>query len=526
MAKLAACFLGLVSISLTWASVAQGETELLFFSSQRCGPCQQMKPLVEHLVAEGYPIRTVDVEQQSDWAAHFQVQAVPTFILVENQQPITRRVGKMPLPSLVEMFREPVSRHKSSSPGAAIESQGEGREVHPTFDREPRGRVTPGAPRATGNAIAKTPAMQRALRATVRIRVHDASGSGVGSGTLIHQRNGEALVLTCGHLFRDSKGQGEIEVEYGFPGRTRVVPGRLLAYEADLHDTALVVIQPQETVEIVPVALRDYVPLVDDQVFSIGCDRGADPSVRTSRIKALTRYSNILKYDVHGRPVDGRSGGGLFTAGGQLIGICNAAAVEVDEGLYAGIPSLHRQLNEVGLGEVFNDPRKLAATLNAGNSEPKTEPHISLIDAAQPTDIPASHVSSTGASSAQQAPVTPSVPASLTGRAVSSHASNQSPANPGRELILLIRDPEHPGEMKSLVIHDPSPELLASLERQAAAKGATGSPRTAATNQAAVGGRHYNRGEVSDRESRGALETRPQIAPPRDQPLYRAQSPR
>ena len=50
------------------------------------------------------------------------------------------------------------------------------------------------------------------LAASVRIRVEDRQGHNCGSGTIIDALpGGEALVLTCGHLFRDSEGKGKIE---------------------------------------------------------------------------------------------------------------------------------------------------------------------------------------------------------------------------------------------------------------------------------------------------------------------------
>ena len=71
------------------------------------------------------------------------------------------------------------------------------------------------------------------------------SGHSAGSGTIIDARaGGEALVLTCGHLFRDSKGTGKIEVEVYRPCAGCRVPGRLIAYDLE-RDVALVAFQPR-----------------------------------------------------------------------------------------------------------------------------------------------------------------------------------------------------------------------------------------------------------------------------------------
>ena len=51
------------------------------------------------------------------------------------------------------------------------------------------------------------------IGSSVRLRVDDANGHSYGTGTIIDARSGEALVITCGHLFRDSQGKGPVMVE-------------------------------------------------------------------------------------------------------------------------------------------------------------------------------------------------------------------------------------------------------------------------------------------------------------------------
>ncbi len=79
------------------------------------------------------------------------------------------------------------------------------------------------------------------VAATVRLRIKDSSGQSSGSGTIIDARRGEALILTCGHLFRDSQGKGPIEVDLSGPGGPERLPGRLIHYDLQ-RDLALVAI--------------------------------------------------------------------------------------------------------------------------------------------------------------------------------------------------------------------------------------------------------------------------------------------
>ena len=52
-------------------------------------------------------------------------------------------------------------------------------------------------------------------------------------------------------------------------------------------------------------------------------------------------------------PVDGCSGGGLFTDSGVLIGVCNAADPADRQGLYSSFRAIHTQLDQVGLSFVY-----------------------------------------------------------------------------------------------------------------------------------------------------------------------------
>ena len=96
------------------------------------------------------------------------------------------------------------------------------------------------------------------VAATVRLRVEDAQGRSFGTGTIIDSRSGEALVITCGHLFRESKGKGPVTVELfeAGPNGVRVVgqvPGQVISYDLE-RDVALVSIRPNRPVSVAPVA--------------------------------------------------------------------------------------------------------------------------------------------------------------------------------------------------------------------------------------------------------------------------------
>jgi hypothetical protein len=59
--------------------------------------------------------------------------------------------------------------------------------------------------------------------------------------------------------------------------------------------------------------------------------------------------------------VEGRSGGGLFSATGHVIGVCNAADPADNEGLYAALPAIHAQLDQVGLAMIYKQSAESSA---------------------------------------------------------------------------------------------------------------------------------------------------------------------
>ena len=84
------------------------------------------------------------------------------------------------------------------------------------------------------------------MDATVRLKVEDPQGISYATGTVIHGHNGEYLLMTCGHVFRESAGKGEITAEFGFEnGELETAPGQLISYDAKARDVALVAIRIQ-----------------------------------------------------------------------------------------------------------------------------------------------------------------------------------------------------------------------------------------------------------------------------------------
>ena len=66
--------------------------QLIYFGAEWCGPCNAIKP---QLLAEGLPIRYVDVDASPEMASYYMIRNVPTIILVGNGEIVDRKTGSM-----------------------------------------------------------------------------------------------------------------------------------------------------------------------------------------------------------------------------------------------------------------------------------------------------------------------------------------------------------------------------------------------------------------------------------------------
>jgi thioredoxin 1 len=76
------------------AEVLKSEKPVLVdFWATWCGPCMRQAPIVEELVAEGYSVGKVDVDQQPDLAGQYGVMSIPTLIVFKGGKEVHRVVG-------------------------------------------------------------------------------------------------------------------------------------------------------------------------------------------------------------------------------------------------------------------------------------------------------------------------------------------------------------------------------------------------------------------------------------------------
>ena len=63
-----------------------------------CGPCRMLKPVLEKLEGEITDVKFygVDVDDNEDIAAHFNVSSIPCVIVVKDGEEVSRSVGFKP----------------------------------------------------------------------------------------------------------------------------------------------------------------------------------------------------------------------------------------------------------------------------------------------------------------------------------------------------------------------------------------------------------------------------------------------
>ena len=85
------------------SSGGPGETVLLDFYADWCGPCRSMIPAVEQLAAKGYSVRRVNVDQDRDLTQRFRISSIPCFVMLVNGQEAGRVVGATGLDRLEQL---------------------------------------------------------------------------------------------------------------------------------------------------------------------------------------------------------------------------------------------------------------------------------------------------------------------------------------------------------------------------------------------------------------------------------------
>ena len=448
-------FARIVLVSVALSTTARAD--LLCFGAKWCQPCREMEPTIERLHQEGYPVRTFDIDARPDLARRYRVNTVPSFVLVNEHGGVVDRIDQATsYNSLTRMLE-----HYKQAPDRTI--------VRGQSERSPKESILQAIDRPISlePVPSDTPrddsAQSTAMSATVRLRVEDAQGQSFGTGTVIDVHDQEALVLTCGHIFRDSQGKGRIQIDRFDDSGVETTTGTVISYDID-RDIGLVSMKLTRPIQVVKLASLPSQEAQD--VFSVGCGHGEPPSVMRGRIKRINKYLGPANITASGKPVDGRSGGGLFNLRGELIGVCSAADPELDEGLYGALSRVHKELDRNGLSFVYqrgmNQPNANALAIDATEISGTVPVGEQPFDSKQtPPDgiAPVAHDVATDAPRAVSATAPESAPGTLT-----TSPGRSDPGGKGQSLICVLQGEGKEG--RAFVIQNPSRVLLEYLSRE------------------------------------------------------------
>lgn len=195
------------------------------------------------------------------------------------------------------------------------------------------------------------------LQCSVQITYQINNMASIGSGTICHYdyETNEMYIVSCGHIFEDYskvKNKPEINVITFYKNNIKLetpesFSAELLCYDKYEDISFLKIKSDWEPSHWFPIGPANYGLKEGDILESTGCDGGDPPAAYTVEIaKDIESGNNIVTKNNSPRP--GRSGGGLFSKEGYLIGIVWGTTVEDGSGygFYVPINRIHEYMKK------------------------------------------------------------------------------------------------------------------------------------------------------------------------------------
>jgi thioredoxin 1 len=95
-----------LTLSIFESTVLKGELPVLIdFWAPWCGPCRMMKPILEEAsksLQGKVKVMTLNVDEEQALAQAFNVQGIPTLVLMQGSRVLSSWSGVRPLPALLQ----------------------------------------------------------------------------------------------------------------------------------------------------------------------------------------------------------------------------------------------------------------------------------------------------------------------------------------------------------------------------------------------------------------------------------------
>lgn len=81
---------------------------LIDFWAEWCGPCRMMSPVVDEIAdeCENIKVGKINVDNERELAIAFEIESIPTLLLVKDGKIVGKSVGFVPKASVVKLIEE------------------------------------------------------------------------------------------------------------------------------------------------------------------------------------------------------------------------------------------------------------------------------------------------------------------------------------------------------------------------------------------------------------------------------------
>jgi len=80
---------------------------ILYFTAEWCNPCKRTRPIAEALDRDGImKFQFIDADDNGDLCRKFEIKAIPTFILIEDNNEVRRMNGAKTQEQIEEFIKD------------------------------------------------------------------------------------------------------------------------------------------------------------------------------------------------------------------------------------------------------------------------------------------------------------------------------------------------------------------------------------------------------------------------------------